>query len=73
MGYIGAPKVQYSLIQMLWRKISTEKQLSQMEQYVPTEYNNIAIDSEDFIYGTIGTLDADKLKAVIESKIPPGP
>lgn len=68
VGYIGAPKVQYSLIQMLWRKISTEKQLSQMEQYVPTEYNNIAIDSEDFIYGTIGTLDADKLKAVIESK-----
>lgn len=67
VGYIGAPRVQYNLVQMLWRKLSTEEQLAKMEQYVPTEYNNLAIDSEGFVYGTIGTLDAEKLKAAIQS------
>ncbi len=67
VGYIGAPRVQYNLVQMLWRKLSTEEQLAKMEQYVPTEYNNLAIDSEGFVYGTIGTLDAEKLKATIQS------
>lgn len=68
IGYIGAPKVQYSLAQMLWRRISTKEQLSKMEQYVPTEYNNIIIDEEGFIYGTIGTLDADALEKTIQSR-----
>ena len=67
VGYVGAPKVQYNIIQMLWRKISTEEQLAKMEQYVPTEYNNIAIDEEGFIYGTIGTLDAEEGEKTIES------
>lgn len=67
VGYIGAPKVQYNLIQMLWRKISTEEQLAKMEQYVPTEYNNITIDEEGFVYGTIGTLDAEALEKAIQS------
>ena len=67
VGYIGAPKVQYNLLEMLWRSISTEEQLSKMEQYVPTEYNNIALDHEGFVWGTIGTLDRDKLKSTITS------
>lgn len=67
VGYMGAPKVQYNIVQMLWRKFSTQEQLAKMEQYVPTEYNNIAIDEEGFVYGTIGTLDAEKLKAAIQS------
>ena len=65
VGFVGAPKVQYSIIQMLWRKISTEEQLSKMEQYVPTEYNNIVLDPEGFVYGTVGTLDSEKLEQVI--------
>ncbi len=68
IGYIGAPKVQYSLAQMLWRRISTQEQLSKMEQYVPTEYNNITVDEEGFIYGTIGTLDADALEKAIQTR-----
>ena len=67
VGYVGAPKVQYNIIQMLWRKISTEEQLAKMEQYVPTEYNNISIDQEGFIYGTIGTLNAEELEKAISS------
>lgn len=67
VGYMGAPKVQYNIVQMIWRKFSTREQLAKMEQYVPTEYNNIAIDDEGFVYGTIGTLDAAKMEAVIKS------
>lgn len=67
VGYMGAPKVQYNIVQMIWRKFSTQEQLAKMEQYVPTEYNNIVIDDEGFVYGTIGTLDAEKMEAVIKS------
>ncbi len=67
VGYMGAPKVQYNIVQMLWRRFSTQEQLAKMEQYVPTEYNNIAIDEEGFVYGTIGTLDAEKMEAAIQS------
>lgn len=67
VGYMGAPKVQYNIVQMIWRKFSTQEQIAKMEQYVPTEYNNIAIDEEGFVYGTIGTLDAEKMEAVIKS------
>ncbi len=67
VGYMGAPKVQYNIVQMLWRRFSTQEQLAKMEQYVPTEYNNIAIDEEGFVYGTIGTLDAQKMETAISS------
>ncbi len=68
MGYIGAPKVQYSLTEMLWRQISTQEQKDKMVKYVPTEYSNIAIDSEGFLYGTISSLNADDIKGVVETK-----
>lgn len=68
IGYIGAPDVQYSLLEMFWRKLSTETQLSKMAQFVPTEFNNIAMDDEEFIYATISALEAESVKSTISSK-----
>lgn len=68
IGYIGAPKVQYSLVEMMWRKFSTEEQLKKMQQFVPTEFNNIAIDEEEFIYATISALDAKEVTSAITSR-----
>lgn len=55
-GYVGAPKVKVNLITKLWKRFSTQEQKAQMQQFVPTEYSNIAIDNSDFIYGTISSL-----------------
>ena len=55
MGYLGAPAVKTDFWTKLWKSIFSKEQQDQMESFVPTEYNNLYIDSEDFLWGTIGT------------------
>lgn len=68
IGYIGAPRVQTDFFTAFWRRFSTKKQLAQMTQFVSTEYNNICIDKDGFIYGTISSLSSDDIKSAIQSK-----
>lgn len=68
LGYIGAPKAQTDLSELFWRKFSTQGQLDKMLQFTSTEYNNIFIDKEDFIWGTIGSLVVSDLKSTIRTK-----
>lgn len=51
-GYIGANEVKFNMIDYIWKMFSTKEQRSQMEQFVPTEYNNLALDKSEFIYAT---------------------
>lgn len=67
-GYAGAPSVSVDAFTKLLRKFSTAAQKAQMQQYVPTEYNNIKIDSNNFIWGTISSISADSLNGVIWGK-----
>ncbi len=60
-GYIGASPVTISFIKRLWRKIQTQEQRKRTAQYVPTEYNNVAIDSKGFLYVTTSTLKEEEL------------
>ncbi|MBQ8752582.1 MAG: hypothetical protein IJZ13_05720 [Clostridia bacterium] len=63
--YRGAPSVTLSIFDAFWRKFSTEAQRDRMKTYVPTEYNNVTINEEDFIFGTISSLsDEDLLNAI---------
>lgn len=62
-GYIGANEVKINLIDYVWKMISTKAQRSQMELFVPTEYNNIALDEKGFIYATTATFNTDELKS----------
>lgn len=57
IGYIGANEVTFSMIDYIWKKLSTQAQRAQMEQFVPTEYNNIALDEDGFIYVTTSVFD----------------
>ncbi len=60
VGYIGAADVQFNFINYIYKTISTKEQREQMEAFVPTEYNNISLDSEGFIYATIGVVDSEE-------------
>lgn len=57
VGYIGAADVQFDFIKYIYKLISTQAQREQMDAFVPTEYNNIALDSEGFIYATLSTFE----------------
>ncbi len=58
-GYVGASEVTYNFFTYLWKLIATKEQRAQMELFVPTEYSNIALDSEGFIYSTISKFEGD--------------
>lgn len=56
-GYVGASEVTYDFLDYLWKMVASKEQKAQLEQFVPTEYSNICLDSEGFIYATISTFD----------------
>ena len=52
-GYVGANKVSYDFFEYVWKNyLSTAEQRAQQASFVPTEYCNIYIDPESFIYAT---------------------
>ena len=55
IGYLGAPVVKADFWTLLWKSIFSKEQQAQMQSFVPTEYNNLLIDEEGFLWGTIGT------------------
>ena len=51
--YVGATEVTYSMWQLLWRNLSTEEQLARSAKWLPTSYNDLAIDPDGFIYACL--------------------
>lgn len=52
-GFIGANQASYSLWDYVWKTFfTTKEQRSQQASFVPTEYENIYIDKDGFIYAT---------------------
>ena len=60
VGFIGATEVNLSVWDLMWRRFQSKDQRSQGTQYVSTEYNNIAIDSGNFVYATTSSIDSEK-------------
>lgn len=56
-GFMGAAKVSVNAFEYIWKNyFSTEEQQARMQTIVPTEYSNIFVDQEDFLYATISNL-----------------
>ena len=60
-GFIGASPVKYTWYELIWRLLSTKEQRSQQASFVPTEYDNIAMDRKGFFYVVTQTFDASEL------------
>ena len=59
-GFVGATPAIYDFYQYIWKKFASQEQRALMESFVPTEYDNIYMDYEGFIYTVTGTgEDAD--------------
>lgn len=67
-GFIGAQKVSISPLEILWRKIQTEEQRAYSEEFISTEYNNITIDEDNFIYVTTSSISEGDQQGAINSK-----
>jgi len=67
-GFIGAQQVAYNMLDMIWRRFMTEEQLAQTESLIPTEFNNIAITADNFIYCTTNNIEAANRRAAVAAK-----
>jgi hypothetical protein len=52
IGYFGTIKVSYNIADLIWRQLATKKQREKMLLFIPTEYTNLDIDKEGFVYST---------------------
>jgi hypothetical protein len=62
VGYVGASEVQFNFIDYLWKLVYTDDQKQGVENFVPTEYTNLALDKDGFIYATIGRYEGSREK-----------
>ena len=52
-GFVGANTVKYDMWEYLWKTFfTTKEQRDQQVAFVPTEYENVYMDKEGFIYAT---------------------
>jgi tetratricopeptide (TPR) repeat protein len=59
VGYMGAINVVVDPVDYIWKRIATQAQRVRMDLFVPTEYSNIAIDHEGFLYAVNDLTAAD--------------
>ncbi|MCR4989346.1 MAG: hypothetical protein K6A38_00575 [Lachnospiraceae bacterium] len=62
-GFVGATKVTFDFMDYLWKKFATQVQRAQMESFVPTEYDNLYMDHEGFVYACTGAVTREDLRA----------
>jgi len=61
-GYMGANKVRVNIIDYIWKLLATQAQKERMELFIPTEYNNLCLDRDGFIYVTNDSLKVDPVR-----------
>jgi hypothetical protein len=58
LGYYGAIAAPFNLFRKIFMFVASKEQKANMVKNIPTVYSNIALDDLDFIYGTVGSIDA---------------
>ncbi|MBQ3791955.1 MAG: YIP1 family protein [Clostridia bacterium] len=67
-GFIGAQKVSLTAWEKIVRMFQTDEQKMYSKQFIPTEFNNIDIDSSDFLYVTISSIEEEDQQNAINTK-----
>lgn len=62
-GFVGATEVSYNFADYIKKKFATQAQREKMISFVPTEYSNIYMDYEGFVYAVIGSAKEEDLKS----------
>lgn len=59
-GFMGAAKVTVDAFTYMWKRyFATDAQRARTETIIPTEYSNIFVDQDSFLYATIGNLEEE--------------
>lgn len=72
LGYVGANEVSISPFEYMWKKISTKAQSSKLQLTLPTEFSNLEIDSDGFIYTTTSIINNNNTDILVRRQNPSG-
>jgi hypothetical protein len=61
-GYMGANKVKVNPVDYIWKLLSTQAQRARMDLFIPTEYSNLCLDRDGFIYVTNSSGQTDPIR-----------
>lgn len=62
-GFVGAPKVKRSALELFWSYLQSEEQRQRSQLYLPIEYASFDVDKEGFIYAVVaGPAENEALK-----------
>ena len=67
-GFIGAQKANLSAWEILWRRFQTKEQREKSEKVVSTEFNNITITEDGFIYVTTSSIASSTQQGAINGR-----
>lgn len=62
-GFVGATEVSFNFADYIFKKFATQAQREKMVSFVPTEYSNIYMDHEGFIYACIASVKEEDLES----------
>lgn len=61
-GFYGASKVTYDWTDYIWKRLATKAQRAAMQSFVPTEYDNVFMDKEGFLFACTTNVSAAGLR-----------
>ena len=67
-GFIGPQKVTYNALEYFLRLFKTAEQLAASETVVSTEFNNLCIDKDGFIYVTTNSIEENRMASAITGR-----
>lgn len=68
VGFIGAQAVTISAWDIIWRRFQTEEQKKLSTKLISTEYNNITINEDGFVYVTTSSINSSSVAGAIRGK-----
>ena len=67
VSFSGTPRVTYDLFTMIWKTLLPRSASKSLQKFVPTEFSNLYLDEESFVYTTIRSVDSTALYAAVQS------
>lgn len=58
-GFMGTNRVQFDPVDLFWKTVSTKEQREKLIRFVPTEFNNLDLDRDGFIYTTTASAQSE--------------
>ncbi len=68
IGFIGAQKTKLSVWDQIWRRFQTDEQRELSEKNVSTEFNNITLTTDGFIYVTTDSIAAGSQQSAMRNR-----